>query len=91
MLLAQQSGGEPSLFGWFLGFGIGFVVVLIVVIVVGSILASAAKISKQTTAATEALAAARDNTLPLWDVARVNESARGILNAARKARRALGG
>lgn len=82
---------EPSLFGWYLGMAIGAAVVLVVVVVVGSILSSAARIAKQAGTATEALDAAYRNTLPLWDVAAVNRTARGILADARAAREALGG
>lgn len=82
---------EPSLFGWYLGMGIGAAVVLVVVIVVGSILSSAARIAKQAGMATDALDAAYRNTLPLWDVASINRSAREILSDARTARGALGG
>lgn len=81
---------RPSLFGWYLGMGIGAVVVLIVVIVVASILSSAARIAKQADMATEALDAAYRNTLPLWDVGAVNRSARGILADAQAAREVLG-
>lgn len=80
---------QPSLFGWYLGLGIGAGIVLIVVIVVASILSSAARIAKQADMATEALDDAYRNTLPLWDVAGVNRSARGILADAQTAREAL--
>lgn len=90
MLVVAQAV-QPSLFGWYLGMAIGAVVVLVVVVVVASILSSAARIAEQAGMATEALDAAYRNTLPLWDVASVNRSARGILADARTAREALGG
>ncbi len=74
-----------------MGLAIGALVVVIVVLVVGAILVLAKRIGKQAGAAIEALDAAQKNTLPLWEVQQVNESAKRILTAMRTARKALGG
>ncbi|MFN2388211.1 MAG: hypothetical protein ABR575_01190 [Actinomycetota bacterium] len=91
MILAEHQGGDPHLYGWVLGLVIAFSVIVIVVIVVATILTLAARISKQAVMATEALDAGRANTLALWDLQKINDSARAILQAARSARNALGG
>ncbi len=91
LLLAEHAPGEPHLFGWYLGLGIGFVVVAIVVVLVASILALATRINGQAQEAIQGLDEARVNSLPLWDVQKVNNSARSVLEAARTARGALGG
>lgn len=90
-LLLAQAGADPSLGGWYVGFGIGALVVVIVVLVVGSILHSANRIAEQAEMATEALRTAHENTLPLWEVAAINRATGGILEATRTARHTLGG
>lgn len=89
MVLAQAS--EPSLFGWYLGFAIGGAVVVVVVLVAGALIFYADRIGRQAEMATEAIADAYRNTLPLWEVAETNRSARGILEDARTAREVLEG
>jgi hypothetical protein len=88
MLLAGHEGGDPHLFGWYLGLAIAFTVIVVVVAV---ILAMAARISRQALDAIAALDEGRANSLPLWDVQKINESAKGILEAAKAARGVLGG
>lgn len=89
MVLAQAA--EPSMFGWYLGFAIGGAVVLVVVLVVGTIIFYAQRIGRQAETATAAISDAYRNTLPLWEVADTNRSARGILEDARTARNVLEG
>ncbi|HVM35328.1 MAG TPA: hypothetical protein VM784_08295 [Actinomycetota bacterium] len=91
MLLAGHEGGDPHLFGWYLGLAIAFTVIVVVVVVVAVILAMAARISRQALDAIAALDEGRANSLPLWDVQKINESAKGILEAAKAARGVLGG
>ncbi len=90
-LIVAQSAGEPSLFGWYLGLAIGLVIVVVVVVIVAAILSSAARINRQARDATAALDASYRNTIPLWDVARTNQSLARIVEQARAARIALGG
>ena len=90
MLLAGHAG-EPHLFGWYVGLGIGFAVVTIVVVLVATIMSLASRISKQAQQATEALDVGRANTLPIWDLQKTNNSAKAILLAAQTARKALEG
>lgn len=87
-MLAQQVT-DPSLTPWFIGLGTGFAVVLVVVIIVASILTSAARISSQAQEAIEVLEAGQANTMPLWDVAKINQSVNRVLEAAQTARKAL--
>ena len=83
--------GTASLGGWYVGLAIGLAVVAVVVIVVTTILILARRISKQAQMAIDALDEARANTLPLWDVQQINDSAKRILESMRAARGALGG
>lgn len=80
-----------STFGWYVGLTVAFAIIVVVVIIVASILQLASKIGQQAAAAIQALDASRHNTLPLWDVQKVNDGARGIHDAARTARRVLEG
>lgn len=89
MVLTQAA--EPSLFGWYLGFAIGGAVVVVVVLVAGALILYAERIGHQAQMATDAIADAHRNTLPLWDVAETNRTARGILDDARTARDVLEG
>lgn len=90
-VLAQVGEAEPGLGGWYAGIGIGFAVVAVVVVIVALILDIASKISRQAGMAVEALDAAQVNTLPLWDVAVTNRTARAILEGAGRARKAVEG
>jgi len=80
-----------SLTGWYVGYVITGVVIAIVVILVSIILGLARRIGVQALAVTEALDQARINTLPLWDVDKVNGGVRSIIKSAQEARSALGG
>ncbi len=80
-----------SLAGWYVGYVIAAVVITIVVVLVAIILALARRIGVQADAVTGALDQARINTLPLWDVDKVNGGIRSIIRSAQEARTALGG
>ncbi len=80
-----------SLAGWYVGYVIAAVVITIVVILVAMILALARRIGVQADAVTGALDQARINTLPLWDVDKINGGIRSIIRSAQEARTALGG
>ncbi|MDQ6798623.1 MAG: hypothetical protein M3011_11520 [Actinomycetota bacterium] len=80
-----------SLTGWYVGYIIAAVVITIVVILVGIILALARRIGVQAMQITSALDEARINTLPLWDVDKINTGVRSIIKSAETARQVLGG
>lgn len=77
--------------GWYVGFVIAAVLITVVVILVGIILGLARRIGVQADVVTGALDQARINTLPLWDVDKVNGGVRSIIKSAQEARTALGG
>ncbi len=83
--------GAVSLTGWYVGYVIAAVVITIVVILVGIILALARRIGVQALQITAALDEARINTLPLWDVDKINTGVRSIIKSAQTARQVLGG
>ena len=80
-----------SLAGWYVGYVIAAVVITIVVILVAIILSLARRIGVQADAVTGALDQARMNTLPLWDVDKINGGIRSSIRSAQEARTALGG
>lgn len=80
-----------ALTGWYVGYVIASVVIAIVVILVAMILALARRIGVQADQITAALDEARINTLPLWDVDKINGGVRSITQSAREARAMLGG
>ncbi len=80
-----------SLSGWYVGYIIAGVIITIVVVLVGIILALARRIGEQAALITAALDEARINTLPLWDVDKVNSGVRSIIKSAQTARQVLGG
>ncbi len=80
-----------SLTGWYVGYIIAAVVITIVVILVGIILALARRIGVQAMQITSSLDEARINTLPLWDVDKINTGVRSIIKSAETARQVLGG
>ncbi len=82
---------EAVLTGWYVGFAIGLVVIVLVVVLVGIILGLARRIAVQAEAVTAALDDSRVNTLPLWEVARVNDGIHAITKQCATAREALGG
>jgi len=80
-----------SLTGWYVGYIIAAVVITIVVVLVGIILALARRIGVQAMQITNSLDEARINTLPLWDVDKINTGVRSIIKSAETARQVLGG
>ena len=80
-----------ALTGWYVGYVIASVVIALVVILVAMILALARRIAVQADQITTALDEARINTLPLWDVDKINGGVRSITQSAREARAMLGG
>ena len=87
----MEGGGEAVLTGWYIGYVIALVVITIVVILAAIILGLARRIGVQAEAITAALDEGRVNTLPLWEVDKVNEELRLIIRNAEAARMALGG
>ena len=83
--------GAVDLSGWYVGYIIAGVVITIVVILVGTILFLARRIGEQAALVTAALDEARINTLPLWEVDKVNSGVRSIIKSAQTARQVLGG
>ena len=83
--------GAVDLTGWYVGYIIAGVIITIVVILVAMILALARRIGVQADVVVGALDQARINTLPLWDVDKVNGGVRSIIRSAQEARAALGG
>lgn len=86
-----MDGGEAVLTGWYIGFVIALVVITVVVILAGMILGLARRIGVQAEQITSALDDGRVNTLPLWEVDKVNEELRLIIRDAEAARAVLGG
>jgi len=80
-----------ALTGWYVGYVIASIVIAIVVILVAIILSLARRIGIQADQITTALDEARINTLPLWDVDKINGSVRSITRSAQEARAMLGG
>ena len=80
-----------ALTGWYVGYVIASIVIAIVVILVAIILSLARRIGIQADRITSALDEARINTLPLWDVDKINGSVRSITRSAQQARAMLGG
>lgn len=86
-----MEGGEAVLTGWYVGFVIALVVITVVVILAGMILGLARRIGVQAEQITSALDEGRVNTLPLWEVDKVNEELSLIIRDAEAARAVLGG
>ena len=82
---------EAVLTGWWVGFLIAAVAITVVVVLVAAILTLARRIALQALAITDALNEARENTLPLWDVSKVNTHLRTIVDGAQQARGVLEG
>ncbi len=83
--------GAVVLTGWYVGYVIAAVIITVVVILVGIILALARRIGVQAQEVTAALDEARINTLPLWEVDKINTGVRSIIRSAEQARQVLGG
>ncbi len=84
-------GAAAVLTGWYIGFVIALVVITIIVVLAGMILGLARRIAVQAEAITVGLDQGRLNTLPLWEVDKVNEELRLIVRNAEQARAVLGG
>jgi len=97
MLLAQQLaqqgdvGRSAEHVGWYVGLGIGFTIVVVVVILVASILTLAARIGSQARGGIERMDEAREATVPVWEIQKINVSTTAIWRAAESARKLLGG
>jgi ABC-type multidrug transport system fused ATPase/permease subunit len=78
-----------ALTGWYIGFSIAILVIAIVVTLVASILVLARRIGTQAIAIEEALDDSRLRTLPLWNVANVNDELNQIVRRAATARSVL--
>lgn len=83
--------GAVVLTGWYVGYAIAAVIITVVVILVGMILGLARRIGVQAQEITSALDEARINTLPLWEVDKINSGVRSIIRSAEQARQVLGG
>lgn len=79
----------PELTVWYVSFAIAGVCITLVVVLVAIILTMARRIAVQATGITEALEASRMNTLPMWDVAKVNAGLTSIVGSAQAARGVL--
>lgn len=90
-LLAQNSTGEPHLFGWNLGFIIAIVVITAVVALVAPILVLAGRIGRQAPMINEALEQAYRNTLTLADLRQTIDHAEVIIAGLERGRSRLGG
>ena len=64
---------EAVLTGWYVGYVIAAVTITAVVVLVGIILGLARRIGHQAAAVEASLEQSRINTLPMWDVAVVND------------------
>ena len=80
-----------DLTGWYVGYVVAGVLITVVVILVAIILGLARRIGVQADVVVGALDQARINTLPLWDVDKVNGGVRSIIKSAQEARQVLGG
>ncbi len=88
-LLAQKiSEGDPHT-GWYVGIGVGFLVVVVVVILVAMILMQASRIGGQALEGIERMDEARESTLAVWEVQKINVSATSIWKSAESARKTL--
>lgn len=91
VLLAQNTTGEPHLFGWNLGFVITIVVITAVVALVAPILVLAGRIGRQAPMINEALEQSYRNTLTLADLRQTIDHAEVIIGGLERGRARLGG
>lgn len=91
VLLAQNTTGEPNLFGWNLGFVIAIVVITAVVALVAPILVLAGRIGRQAPMINEALEQSYRNTLTLADLRQTIDHAEVIIGGLERGRARLGG
>lgn len=90
LFIAQVSRGAEYT-GWYVGLGIGFAIVAVVVVLVAMILTHASRIGSQARTGIERMDVARETTLPIWEIQKINSSTTAIWRAAESARRQLGG
>jgi len=88
--LAQVSRGADYT-GWYVGLAIGFTIVAVVVVLVAMILTLASRIGSQARTGIERMDVARETTLPIWEIQKINSSTTSIWRAAESARKLLGG
>lgn len=74
---------------WFIGYAVGIGVVAIVVLLLVVLITQAKRIATKAESIVGALEAARENTAPLWEVQRTNQTIRRITDGAGAARLAL--
>ena len=84
-------GAGAVLTGWYVGYVIALVVIAAVVVLVAIILGLARRIGVQAENITQALDEGRINSLPMWEMEKVNNGVRNISRYAEQARSALGG
>ena len=89
MLIAATNSEDYA--GWYIGLGVGFTVVVVVVILVAMILSQASRIGHQALDGIELMDEAREATLPIWDVQKINVSATAIWRSAETARHVITG
>ena len=89
--LAQQAPqiGREDYTGWYVGLGVGFLVVVVVVIIVAFILMQAARIGRQAREGIELMDEAREATLSVWKMQKLNSAASSIWKSATSARKVL--
>ena len=88
-LLAQTVTQGDEHTGWYVGIAVGFIVVVVVVILVAMILMQAQRIVSQALEGIELMDQARESTLPVWEMQKINGSATSIWRSAEGARRIL--
>jgi hypothetical protein len=93
MMLLQEKAVGPGTgedyTGWYIGIGVGFLVVIVVVIIVSIILLQASRIGKQALEGIDLMDEARETTLSVWDIQKINSSSTKIWRSAQAARRVL--
>ncbi|MDQ3591651.1 MAG: hypothetical protein M3386_01960 [Actinomycetota bacterium] len=89
--VAQQVQGLPteSHSGAYIGLIIGFAIVVVVVILVATILMFAARIGDQAQDGIVRMDEARESTLPIWELQKLNTSVTGIWRSAESVRHIL--
>ena len=92
MLLADKAVGPGTgedYTGWYVGIGVGFIVVIVVVIIVAIILLQASRIGRQALEGIDLMDEARETTLSVWDIQKINSSSTKIWKSAESARKIL--
>lgn len=89
LLLAQQVREGDNYAGWYIGLGVGFLVVVVVVILVALILMQASRIGRQALDGIERMDEARESSLSIWGIQKINVSLTNIWRSAESVRRIL--